>query len=954
MLTCFIVLLIIFFFEMGIFAREKSSDLYQQGIEAFKSGNYGSAGLIFRKIVDADDEYRDRAWYQLGLSVFKQKKYESAIFEFNRFLLECTTSNLCALSRYWIAESEYYRKNFIKAIEEYNRFIAQSPDEKMTGQAMRRIGDIYFLQSRYDEAVLVWEKTLNSIEEESRKRKLSLKIGEALFLGERYDDASVMLETLRANKGDAKIAAKSSLLLGRIYQIKGDHRKALRYFGQVPDFLLKDRPYSDAQYFKSKSFLELGQKSAAKSNLELFLIIGKDSDWVNEAKYELGRLMLEEKKESRGVKLLEEARISTIKMELRSNAAMELAKVYLKKSPKEAIPYLEDSVSVNDPDEQKKAILLLSRGYVEVDRFEDAERLLNLLVEKYPFGEHIDEFHFLLSRAHLGRGDLESGFKEIKKIKEINPRSNYLNETQYYLGIALLRTGKIERSLEHLKAYIQLKNPEKHFEARIKLHEIYFEGGDYDNSRKMFDSIMRLYRTKNDIDALAFKTGLAYREKRVEYEKPFDFVLEKNPRSDFAGQVCIIRGDDAFKKKDYASAERWYRQFLLYPERENAGPVFLYRIISLYKLNKHADVVKTVKDEKSIPMDEFTAKLVHFWEGKSHYKTGKIADAYALLKNYDLDNFSDEDLSMLVEISLHEKDVERAKRAARTLMRNPERCAEANYNIGRFFVMRKEDDSAAEFFGEVIQKYPESPKTPYVRAELAEIDVRRGKYESALDEVAKIDESALLDRKNALRITCLFRLGKGKEAEELTGANLQLLKSSPYGELAFKESMVHYYLEGNEEKFKNFAGMLRHYPGTGTLVDYYTAKFEFNRGMYNNAYYSFYKLSSAENEYRREAMYHLGLISFYKQGNFIRAASYFEKLGKDERASDPFVQKTILFLAIDARAKGDDKAAEEYLARVIGSTSNLSMVYRAMNLFEHFGYYKQKGGAKTSEVKLNK
>lgn len=947
-------LMLLAFWEADVPAGEKSSDLYQQGMEAFKSGNYGSAGLIFRKIVDADDEYRDRAWYQLGLAVFKQKKYESAIFEFNRFLLECTTSNLCALSRYWIAESEYSRKNFIKAIEEYNRFIAQSPDEKMAGQAMRRIGDIYFLQSRYDEAVLVWEKTLNALEDESRKRKLSLKIGEALFLGERFDEALSVLEPLRVNKADAKTAAKSSILLGRIHQIKGDHRKALRYFTQVPDSLLKDRPYSDAQYFKSKSFLELGQKNAAKSNLELFLIIGKDSEWVNEAKYELGRLMLEEKKESKGVKLLEEARISTTKMELRSNAAMELAKVYLKKSPREAIPYLEDSVSVNDPEEQKKAILLLSRGYVDVERFEDAERLLNLLVEKYPFDENIDEFHYLLSRAHLGRGDLEGGFAEIKKIREVNPRSNFLNETHYYLGIALAGAGKIEKSLEHLKTYIQLKNPEKHFEARIKLHEIYFDGGDYDNSRKMFDSIMRLYRTKNDIDALAFKTGLAYREKGVEYEKPFDFVLEKNPRSDFAGEVCIIRGDDAFKKRDYVSAERWYRQFLLFPERENAGPVFLYRIISLYKLDKHADVVKAVKDEKSIPMDDFTAKLVHFWEGKSQYKTGRIAEAYSILKNYDLDNFSDEDLSMLVEVSLHEKDVERAKRAARTLMRNPERSAEAHYEIGKFFAMRREDDLARAFFGEVINKYPESLKTPHARAELAELEVRAGRYERALDELAKVDESTLNDRKNALRITCLFSLGKAHEAEELTEKNIQLLKSSPYGEIAFKENMIHYFFQGDEDKFKSFAGMLRRYPGTGTLVEYYTAKLEFNRGMYNNAYYSFYKLSSAENEYRREALYHLGLISYYKQGNPVKAAGYFEKLAKDERASDPFVQKAILFLAIDSRMKGDDKTAEEYLARAIGSASNLSTAYRAMNLYEYFGFYKEKKGTKTSNGKIGK
>jgi TolA-binding protein len=143
-------------------AKGNSTDLFEQAMEAFKSGNYGNAQLIFRKVIDNDDLYRDRSWFHLSLSIFYQKKYDSAIFEFNRFLLNCSTANLCSESRFWIAESHYNLKDYLKAIEEYKKFISQKSNDQLILTAIDRIGDIYFIQGRYDEAVIEWKKTVST------------------------------------------------------------------------------------------------------------------------------------------------------------------------------------------------------------------------------------------------------------------------------------------------------------------------------------------------------------------------------------------------------------------------------------------------------------------------------------------------------------------------------------------------------------------------------------------------------------------------------------------------------------------------------------------------------------------------------------------------------------------------------------------------------------------------
>ncbi len=72
-------IIIVFLLTLSIGISEASmrglQSLYEQGTEAFRTGNYGSSELLFRKIIDSGDgaEYRDRAWYYLALSIFTRK-----------------------------------------------------------------------------------------------------------------------------------------------------------------------------------------------------------------------------------------------------------------------------------------------------------------------------------------------------------------------------------------------------------------------------------------------------------------------------------------------------------------------------------------------------------------------------------------------------------------------------------------------------------------------------------------------------------------------------------------------------------------------------------------------------------------------------------------------------------------------------------------------------------------
>jgi len=99
----------------------QTSDVYfQQGLEAYKSGNFGSAELLFRKVVERKDSYQERGNFYLAACLYRQGKYDEAIFEFNRFQLLSRNQELISESRFYIAESYYLKKILLKLLKNIN------------------------------------------------------------------------------------------------------------------------------------------------------------------------------------------------------------------------------------------------------------------------------------------------------------------------------------------------------------------------------------------------------------------------------------------------------------------------------------------------------------------------------------------------------------------------------------------------------------------------------------------------------------------------------------------------------------------------------------------------------------------------------------------------------------------------------------------------------------------
>lgn len=929
---------IILLFCSPAFPAVNSQSLFEQGMKAFASGNYGSSELLFRKLIDnGGDEHRDRAWFYLAMSIFHQKKYKSAIFEFNRFLLICTANELCSRSRYWIAESNFLLKKYIQSIEEFRRFISASKDTSMIHAAHVRIGDIYFIQSRYDEAIIEWQKARERKIDDDKDNLLLLKIGEAYFLNKNYDEVFTLLAPLVFSARDVRIEARARLLVGRVYQLKDNHKKALRAFKGIPNTLYREDPYFNVQYFRALSLLAIGDISSARYQLEAFILIGMDSEWYYEAKYELGRILIRMGKEKRGIELLEEVRNATSKMELRSQSALVLSKIFLKRNPEHAIPYLEDSASLNDPAEQKNVLLLLGNAYIEAKRFEDAERILELIMDKYPYENDIDHVQFLLSRVYLEKGNIEKAVEGFKRIRELNPFSRYVNESLFYLALSHYRNHKEELSLEFIKKYLALKKTEKRYDAYILLLNIYLSRNDTKNSKKIITLIIKDYAYKKGVDSVIYEFASLARDKRYR-EKYFNLIVSKYPTSVSAGKVYLLRGDSAFKDKDYKRSELYYRRYLQTKGRENAGSVFLFRIISLYRLEKFKEVISLLTQKGLPEMNKYTFRQLLLWKGRSYYHIENYQKAYESLLNWELKDLSLDDVLIISRSSIKLGNLKMAKRSSELLRENKALYAESLYFMGQYYLREKEYDISKAYFLSILFECPESEYVDFATSSIAELYMQNGRYGDAIQKLNEIKNKDLDDKKIALLIISHFRINKASVAVELTEKNIRSLRRSPYGEMVFKESVKYYYHHLDLKHFKRYSKYLKRYKGNANFINYLTGLLYFKRNKYSSSYYFLYKLAQVQSKYRYEALYYLGLISYFKHKNPKLAKSYFMKLIQAKNLNNKYTLQARVNLSIILKETGKIGLSKKYLSEIINTADNKLLFIQAKNLYEYFGY----------------
>ena len=917
---------------LKLVAAPNPQSLHEQGLEALNSGNYSSAELLFKRVMDLnDEEYRDRAQFYHARAIFLQKKYRAAIYEFNSYLNQSRSTPLGVESRYWIAESWYNLGEHANAIDEYKRFISITKDLNLAASAHDRIAFIYFSKQRFDEAVLEWDEAIRKSDKQNENALRLLRTGDALFQNGRNSEAQKRLAPLLTSNADPRVIAEARLIMGRIEQSNGAHQKALVIFNAIPANLMKESPFYDVYYFKTQSYLAANQKDPAKSQLDIFVHIASGSKWFYQGKFDLGCLMSEGKDEEKAVVLLEDVYKNSPDSSLRVRAALNLSRIYLKNGSDEAVPYLEEALNTEDSEERKNVMLLLGRTYVNTGRYSEAETLFREFMDKYPYDPSGDEVMFLQARISLEKGDTENARELLDRLRTTNPFSPYLNESAYYLAVVHYKSDDIERSMKFLAEYLGHKKVEKEYEAYVLFLNCYVKKNDMKNAAKTASILMSSYRDRKGIEAIIYQLAMMLKKRGDKTDYYFNWILKNFPESESSAVLSLMLAHQYYESGSYLQALDLYERYLASGKETDRGLSYYNRLQCLYRLQRYDEVIATIKKGQFPPMEEGQWKDIPLVLSRSYFQTGNFDKVYQIMFTDSLQGYGQNDLFIFCKSSLAVDDPDSAIRASDLIETGSELYGNAIIMIGRYYKDRKQDDRALQYFYRA-QENGSPSISDTARVNSAEIMFSQGQYEDCLSNLEPVRTRELLDTKNALIILSQFKTGRETQALLLAAREQAKLSKIPPGKDVFLIIMDHHRSKLNIKEFRRYAFLLGRYPDQADYINYSSGELFLKAGDYRSAFYYFSQLTLSDNQYTGISAYNCGKISLLVMNNRKGAANYFDMALKKEGLPENIRHSSLIQLAILYQELNDKRRAMNALQTIFTETDHGMFYSQARNL----------------------
>ena len=916
-----------------------SRSLFDQGMEAYRSGNYGSSELLFKKIINSgEEEYIDRAWFYRALSIFNRKKYDAALFEFKNFLNRCRTDELAVESRYWTGECYFNLSDYPNAIEEYKRFITRGKEGGLVPKAHDRIGAIYLKQKRYDEAVLEWESAISKSSNLQENALRRLWIGDAYFRNGKLDEALQKFSLLVSGNADVKTVSMARMLSGRIYQERQNHHKALQMFNAVPEHLMGEEPFGEVLFYKARSYGELGDFLKARSLLEIFLHSNKSSPWYYDGLYELGRILIGGTARDEGIGMLEQVRAESKDARLRANASLLIGNLYLDQLPEKAIPCFKESLKDAEPGERNELLVLLGKTCLKVKKYDEAVEFFDTYLKENPFNRGRDEVNFFKARVYLEMGNIDAAVHILETIRKDNPFSKFNIESGYYLGLIEYNRGDMKKAAALLLEYLKQGRAGNTYDAYVLLIQLYVQKGEMENAGRFVNLLIRDFLGRKGVEVVIKNYALELMKRGRTARNYIDLIVSRFPESEATVELYLMFGDENFSKGNYEAALGYYERCLAGTHIKDRGNAFYKKILSLFNLKRYGDVIATIKKGNFPPMNEVQWTEIPLIQARSYYLLKRYDEVYLLLDIRHIRDFPKEDVLMYIKGALHVGDQRSAMEANEYLESDKQLFPESLYIIGDFFLKSGNLDEAELFFSRIINECPGNRFVDYAKVSIAEIYARNKKFPAAVNLLSEVSGKEMQSRKNAQLIACYFEMKSDESAIALTREHLNDLLAGQYGEEVVKYNLSYYYKKRDLQHFDQYVKYLSRYGGNELLINHLSAKIYFETGNYRRSYNYFYALSKTKNRYAGEALYHLGIFSLLVNRSATHAVSYFSRLA-DMPDADPALRlKAMIQCAIIFKELNDDKRARACLLQVLSGTERGLPHIQASNLYEAYGY----------------
>ncbi|MDA3901437.1 MAG: tetratricopeptide repeat protein [Spirochaetes bacterium] len=619
-----VAILSVLLLSLMLNAQQSSSMLYDQALEAIRAKNYKSAELILRSIIKNDDAYKEQSFFQLAKSIHYQKRYQSAIFEFNRYLTISTDDSLRIQTRYWIARSYYYDGNHHYAIEEFKRYLSENPsDPALIVDSYRQIGFIYFRQRRYDEALIEWERAIEYANDQVTVEQIRYDMALAHFNSINYPASEKILKQIIAASESPQIRARAHILYGRIEQKRSRHKQAITHFSRVEKGLLNQNPLYNVFYYMSLSFIELKDDQRAIQSLRLFIDHSSenDSSLKEQAQLELARILSRNDEQDNALSLFLDLIESSNNSILKAESIYLAGNIYLGNSDLYKARSVTEKILDYEVDyDSRNAYILLSDIYVQLAMYSRAEEILLTIKKELAYDPEMDMIQYKLSYVYLREKKYSKSIEGFKQVDAFNPFSPYKNESNYFIAVAHYENKNYKDALKYCTTYLRQPKLLNAYDAHVIRLDCYVVLNRFKEARREADYIITTYPKGSKNPGIIYDYALFLKANKSNNSKYIIYILNNFPESEISTLILRLEGEKLYNEADYISAEKSYER-LLNQKRSSYDPAITERYFELLYLNKRYDKIEKLvsnfetTDERVRPILTLYAARVAYQKG---------------------------------------------------------------------------------------------------------------------------------------------------------------------------------------------------------------------------------------------------------------------------------------------------------------------------------------------------
>jgi len=440
----------------------------------FKQRRFEPAARQFQKFLDAYDgantdiPYRQDARLRLADCYFALKRYEDAIAAYKRV---DGKGNDYAL--YQAGKALYYGDQPSAALEMLRRFVERHPNSAWRPDALYRIADIHFQQQDYEAARAGYRRLLNEYPDHERAPDALYALGDAHYNAGQMSEAVQTYRRVLERYPESSIASDAASGLFFALNAAGQQDRASALIDSIaasaPGSTLADR----LRFQRARAAYQSGQSKRALKLFREFVRTSSMASLVPEAYYYLGLLYADLERYAEAKNYLRQLVDQYPQSDPYSEGALRLGEIYLDQEQyKQAAkayraaaegPQTGDGLRAQARYGQSMALLQLGRTG-------EAESLLSKILSSQKQGP-------LQASARLGLGRIReqqgrpSDARRLYRAVVSRTDSETGAEALYRLGRLLRKQGQSRKAVQELERMPSLFAGYPEWQARALLEQ---------------------------------------------------------------------------------------------------------------------------------------------------------------------------------------------------------------------------------------------------------------------------------------------------------------------------------------------------------------------------------------------------------------------------------------------------------------------------------------------------